>query len=192
MLIGLLMAGVVLGGCGVKEKMKNEVEVKKEKVEQSLKNLMASGQAQKCTVKMTSEEAGDLKSEIWIKGKKMKQITKSETLGGGGEPMTMYVISDGEWMYNWSDKTDQGMKMKVEEIEKDEQEVTENSKGQAVDWETKLDYQCQATNIADSEFVPPASVEFVDWVTEAAGMQEKIEEQLKKLGITGVPEGEEE
>ncbi len=195
-IIGVLAVSLMIGGCTGTKTGNGVVGDRQEGgengLQKSLKEIMAGGQAQKCTVKMQSEEEGGLESEIWIKGKKMKQITKSEALGGGGEEMTIYVISDGEWIYNWNNKTNQGIKMKVGESEKQDQEAKENFKGSAVDWDKKIDYDCKVTSVADSEFAPPASIKFVDWAAEAAGMQEKIEEQLKKLEITGVPESEEE
>ena len=177
------MAGLLLGGCGIKDKVTDKVENKIDKAEKSLRELIAGGQAQKCTI-TTSNEGKEVVSEMWIKGKKFKQTTKSTSFSPDGTEMTVNLISDGGWIYSWNDKTETGMKIKIEESEKEDAEVKNNLKGAgAIDLDQKVKYDCRVANIGDSEFVPPTNVKFVDWQAEAATLKEKMEEQLKGFGI---------
>lgn len=171
------MVGMVLGGCSG---TKTEGGVTSG-VQKSLRELIDGKQSQKCTVKVESGE-GEVTSEMWTKNGKFKQISKTKGLSEEMEDLTIYTISDGEWIYSWNDKSDKGMKFSVRESEEMADNVPEEMKGSAVDWDEKIDFDCKATSVADSEFVPPTNIEFTNWMKEMTKMQETATQQMEESG----------
>jgi outer membrane lipoprotein-sorting protein len=170
----LTVCVLVLSACG--EKITSKIDETKNKVENkktSIKELLGSGQEQKCTWK--SEVEGDKSSgTMMIKGTKFRQTAVSKI---GDQPETaMEILSDGVWTYLWNPKTkEQGMKIRVTEEQKaDTQKLADGS----FDFGKEFNFDCSPASVSDAEFTPPTDVEFMDL--------EALQNQFKDLMPSGV------
>lgn len=152
----------------IKEVAKLELKQKKADVKQSLKELLGSGQSQKCTWRW-DDESGSHSGTMYMMGKKFKQEIVSKLTGQGSE-MKIITASDGENVYMWNEQMgDKGIKMPITNAESKDYS-TANGK---VAWDDKYEYECQAASVGESELSLPKQVTFED-----LGVQL---EDLKKL-----------
>lgn len=146
--------------------------------------MIATGKSGICTV--TNRENGE-KIELMVKGKKMKfmgsdfggpqaenlmdppQPTKAKTVG--------YFLNDSEYTYMWEQGATTGFKTKLpseEEMKKmaetmpateDEGVTSETNSPNITQFEQNDMYtiNCDMKDLPDSEFAPPANVEFMDF-----------------------------
>lgn len=125
-----------------------------------------AGKSARCEMKKTDNS---IVMDYMIKGKKMKMVTLSATDAKKAGNM----ISDGEFMYTWSQNDTKGIKMKVptpEELEEMKNGVqnspqipdlsSENEKQKLENLGYTVD--CKVTDVADSEFIPPTTITFTD------------------------------
>jgi hypothetical protein len=121
------------------------------------------GQAARCTLTNTAENQS---MEYVIKGKKMKMHASAIATS---MPETS-MLTDGEFLYTWTEKDKKGMKMRVPTPEETKQmkdtthklpDFSQESEKQRYE---NLGYtiNCALTTAADSEFIPPADVTFTD------------------------------
>jgi hypothetical protein len=148
----------------------------------SLKELMNMGQSMKCDWTINDgDETGS--GTVYIDGEKFREdlITTSEE----GEE-SVYVISDGDWIYQWSSSSKEGTKMQLSEIEKinEENESIENTTSNNAETEEmmeefneKFDYQCEKWEAETSLFDPPADIQFSD-MTEFLKNAQKNSRQI--------------
>lgn len=131
---------------------------KEENKKMSLKDLVNLGIAQKCTWSF-EEEGNKMTGQILIKGKKFNQVSKITGLQGLIE---FNSVSDGEYVYSWSDDPATGgmaFKMKIEDSQM-EAEI-ESNPGQ-MNWDNQYDYSCNPTILSDSDFNRPQGMDFMD------------------------------
>lgn len=131
--------------------------------------MFQTGQSGVCTLE---SKIGDEKVTYSIKGKKFL----IEGIGVGEEEMSYgYMLSDGEYQYIWSQGEAQGLKFRLpsdEELSEIERQSAEFALDEDVAFddsdlladfeEDEYDISCQFKNLADSLFIPPADVEFLD------------------------------
>jgi hypothetical protein len=187
------MAAITLSACGA---VKNEngttsnsnntkVTQETSKTElKSLKDLFALGSTQKCTFEVKDKDGLVTKSEIVVSGKKFKQVTELTTEEGINK---VYSVSDGTYFYSWNDKIkNSGLKMKLEEVEKGEQQnnaqgTPAKSEKQMADINQKFDYKCTPATLSESDLAIPTDVKFVDFSEMMKGLQNMNLDELKKL-----------
>ena len=114
---------------------------------------LSSGVAYKCTYRYEG-----MQTEAWVKGE--KSYTKSRVQG-----KLQHSMTDGVWMYTWSEGEKEGVKYNLAEMEK-MSDVPESDGPGYVDMgetaDAAVDVDCRPDVIADSMFVPPSNVEFMD------------------------------
>lgn len=167
---------LILSGCtkqAVVNNVVDKVQEKKAEVKKSLKELVASGVAQKCNWR--SETEGNLsEGQMWISGKKFKQeitTTKAATTGTVAVVTKATVISDGKYTYMWnSEMGKKGIKMEIKDDETQANTDYENGK---VDWNKEFQFECNPTAVSEADLTPPSDVEFSDLGAQL--------EQLKQL-----------
>jgi len=139
-------------------------------VKQSIKDLIAAGISQKCSLEYTD---GEMKtsSETWIKGGKFMQIMAVSAPESGKRVVN--TISDGNYLYSWEDGASTGHKIKIEEKSNTE-EV--NQETVDVQMDDLFDYKCAPALIDDSQFTLPATVEFKDLNEELKKLQEQFQQ----------------
>ncbi|MCD6225470.1 hypothetical protein J7J95_00090 [bacterium] len=165
-LLLLVVALVVIGG-GIVWKLKNrgfsseKTEEKKEVVEEKVKEGLRDWLMKKTGVEcqLTTED-GTIK--VIAKGNKFKIEGQKVPLNGEEKPGMM--INDGEWVYIWAGE--EGIKYKIEKKEGENEEGATTETDFSLEklekeWE-RYQYRCKAKRVADSEFVPPAGVNFVN------------------------------
>ncbi|EKD52641.1 MAG: hypothetical protein ACD_61C00282G0003 [uncultured bacterium] len=160
-LIFILPVALFLSGCTLfpSAPITGTEEQKAEKLAQ----IISSGGQANCKVTNLSDGTG---TQIIVSGKKMK-IVGSDM--GEGKQGTM--INDTLYTYIWSEGEKVGYKMKVEAETPEEPTGTPaqpeqfDTNQQTADYEdtTKYKMDCTRGNVSDSEFTPPADVEFTDF-----------------------------
>lgn len=129
----------------------------------SLKDLLSSGVAQKCTYS-TTDEKGTSEGTTYVSGGKMRGDFTSVITG---KTEKTHMITDGKTNYIWVDGEKTGLKTVVEPSSAPNPTdvpvtQTETANG-GVDINKPADYKC-STWIADgSLFSPPADVKFTDF-----------------------------
>lgn len=121
------------------------------------------GKAARCILNNTTQNQS---MEYVIKGKKMRMHASAAT---ASMPESS-IISDGEFMYIWSEKEKKGMKMKpptqdeMKEMADDAQKLPDFSQESEKKRYENLGYtiDCSIETVDDSEFVPPSDVTFTD------------------------------
>jgi hypothetical protein len=123
-----------------------------------IKEVVARGVPMKCTYAQ-----GDYSGTSYIKGEKMYGEVSQAGRGG-------YVIIKNNCMWTWNQGENQGIKMCYEE---DFWEMSEEyaQEGQT-SVPTEAEYRCVPAVISDSQFDPPASVNFLDMEQMMEGLGE--------------------
>ncbi|MFA5749752.1 MAG: hypothetical protein WC895_00825 [Candidatus Shapirobacteria bacterium] len=160
----IVASSLFLSACGVKPNTTSIVSSsnsnKDESQEFSLKDLIAKNIPQKCTWQ-GQEEDTKISGEILISGKKFKQIAIIKNEEG---EMKMNSISDGQYIYSWSDQSAAGnfaMKFKIDDTQKDASNTSVSN--QQVDMNQKQQFKCSPTIVSDADFTLPQGVEFTDY-----------------------------
>lgn len=165
----IICSAFLFSACGPKKDIENVASVTptsstdQEKSTFSLKELITKNIAQKCTWTISSPE-GDSVGEILVKGNKFKQTIKIKNPMGETQ---FNGISDGEWMYTWSNDSTSGnmaFKMKLEEALKPvETDDSQNVSGSnQIDLDQEYNYNCQPATINEADLTPPKDIEFID------------------------------
>lgn len=137
---------------------------------EKLAQIISSGGQANCKITNLSD---DTSTQITVSGKKMKMVGSDL---GEGKRGTM--INDTLYTYIWNEGEKIGYKMKVESEDRQEPtgaptqpEQFDTSK-QTVGYDdaTKYRMDCTRGNVSDSEFTPPADVEFTDFADMLKGV----------------------
>ncbi len=119
---------------------------------QSLKDLLASGTAQKCTF----SDSGSQGTFYVSSGKARGDFSSTSE----GKVMTTHMIMDGQTTYFWTEGSTQGFKTMV--AAGTAAAAPPTGQNQGVDPNKKVDYSCSGWSADSSMLVPPASVQFTD------------------------------
>lgn len=178
--------------------------------------MISTGKSGVCTV--SNRETGET-TELFIKGKKMKF---SGTSFGGPEAENLmyppqptkiktisYFLNDGEYTYIWEKGAKSGIKSKIpseEELKKMNDAMPSTKPGDEVPTDTSAPdltkfesddsytINCNLKDLPDSEFMPPADVEFMDFSQMTQDLTQSmpaVEEGSSMPGSAGMklPEG---
>lgn len=136
----------------------------------SFKSLLSGGKNMTCTYSNNDTQGG---GTVYVADKKFRS---DSTVDIKGKTSEAHVLSDGDYIYIWSDK--EGSKMKLTEAEKiASQTAVQNQSLQALDKEMNM--KCDSWNVETSKFVVPTDVKFND-LTE---MMMKIQSNGAKPAI---------
>lgn len=143
----------------VGEDSQNSQESMAEKFTGSLKEAIALGVGMKCTY-----EVDGVSYEGYVKGQNYSGSVKT------ADGQTGKVIVKDDCVWSWSTDSDQGVKVcyNPEEVETDSESVWDQE--DMIDANTV--YNCNAAAVSDSEFTPPATVNFID-----------MDEMMKQYGM---------
>lgn len=121
--------------------------------QKSIKDLLTSGQAQKCTYRDKMAEV-DVEGTVYVAGGRMRSDYTSKT--GGQTIMGHMVVSDNK-SYIWMDGQSMGMMMAFDPNRTPEAAPTGS---QSVDVNKLIDYNCSGWTSDNSVFTPPANIKF--------------------------------
>jgi hypothetical protein len=160
----IICSSLLLSACGPQKNIDNTTSIMptssaEQKSAFSLKDLLAKNIAQKCTWQ-TSGEQGDTQGEILINGNKFRQTIKMKNPMGETQ---FNSISDGEWMYTWSNDSTTGnmaFKIKIEQTQT-ETDTPQVNNGK-VDWNQEFNYNCQPAVISEADLSIPKDIQFTD------------------------------
>lgn len=159
-IVVIIFAFIALKQKGV-QKINNPVQQVAENIQEkaqeaftgSLKMAVEKGIPMKCTYKQ-----GEIEYEGYVKGKMWRGKMVSPT----SKDVAEVILKDNcMWSWNSADKTKQGAKICFNK--------TENKEGESKDvWDESgvdnpdITYTCLPANISDSQFEPPADIDFID------------------------------
>lgn len=144
------------------EEIENNQETVTEKFTGSLKEAISMGVGMKCTY-----EVDGVNYEGYVKGKNYSGQLKT------ADGQTGNVIVKDDCVWSWSSEQDQGVKIcyEPEDVETDSESVWDQK--DVVDQD--VIYNCTTATVPDSEFTPPATVNFID-----------TDDMMKQYGMQGV------
>jgi len=120
----------------------------------SIKNLLAAGKNQTCTIKYpVGEQMGE--GTVYVSGKNLRG---DFTMTSAEKTFDSHMIQDETYMYSWSSLSPQGVKMKIAELEK----VQASPTAESVDLDQEVDINCSSWSVDNSKFTPPTDVTFVE------------------------------
>ncbi len=117
--------------------------------QQSMKDLLASGQSQQCTF---SDETGNT-GTVYVANSKMRGDFNSTV---DGKTTASHMIVDQPTAYVWMDGQTDGFKMSLDAVKQPQGST------QSVDIDKKVDYTCTSWSTDASIFTLPAGIEFRD------------------------------
>ena len=130
----------------------------------SIKNLLAAGKNQTCTVKYPAgEQTGE--GTVYVSEKNLRG---DFTMTFEEKTIDSHMIQDETYMYSWSSLSPQGVKMKIAELEKVQASPTTES----VDLDQEIDVNCSSWSVDSSKFTLPANVNFVETRTTPTQTQQ--------------------
>ncbi len=121
----------------------------------SVNELIARGGDYECNFSHTTD-VSDTIGTVFISGKKMRGDFNSSTKVGTNMKIESHMISDGEYLYNWSSSVPMGFKVAIAKTEN----ATSTPGSSGLDYNQKLDYDCKAWTVDASKFVIPAEIKF--------------------------------
>jgi hypothetical protein len=124
----------------------------------SITDLAKRGGDYECTFVQTNDMS-DSTGTVFISGKKMRGDFKTTVKAVSGMNVESHMISDGEFMYNWSSMLPTGFKIAITESTN---ATSTPSGSQNFDYNQKLDYKCKAWMADSTKFELPASIKFTE------------------------------
>lgn len=124
----------------------------------SMNDLIARGGDYKCTFDQLTEVSHSTGTVV-ISGKNVRGDFITEVKAATGMKVGSHMISDGEFIYTWSDMISMGMKFKVAAAATGTS-TPSSASNQNFNYNQKLDYQCAPTTRDASLFVVPATITF--------------------------------
>jgi hypothetical protein len=139
-------------------KGEQKVEVKTGDTKTSIADIMGRGENVKCSYQSSSTDSGSMTATVYVSGKKMR--VDSTGVGSDGKEYQSNMVSDGSYIYVWSNNEKTGMKIPAENANSS----ADKWKGQAqyVDPNQKVDYKCDTWSVDEGLLAPPTDVKFTD------------------------------
>lgn len=178
-IIGIILALLVIGGAvyAYKNTSNKQVSMSSDDSQSEMmanaskfSEMIASGKPVNCTL-----TKGDDKIEYLVQGEMFKMTSHISPADGEPTPPVGHALSDGTYVYSWSEDSDQGVKMKMqtdEEIADSTQQAQdyENQKPPTLSSQEDYDtyknegYEVNCQTVAESEatFTPPTDINFFD------------------------------
>ncbi len=100
------------------------------------------------------------------------------------EEVKYSMIDDGTNMYMWGESLDGEFAMKMAHMDIAEQSSNPNAPDTAFDYSERVEYDCDAGSVSDSQFVPPSDIEFMDMDAMRSGAMDAatMERMMQQYG----------
>jgi len=122
----------------------------------TIKDLMASGSPQKCSVSYTVNDTQN-QGTVYVAGGKSR-LDFSFQVNGNVKSSSM--INDGQFTYAWIDGMSVGYKMAIQKDATSTNAFGGDKSIQSIDPNLKYQFSCSGWTVDSSKFVPPSSVSF--------------------------------
>jgi hypothetical protein len=119
----------------------------------TLKSLFSGGKTETCTIIYPNNQGT---GTVYIDGKKFSGDFTIK--GATGAEMTGHTVSDGTYIYFWSDGSTRGMKMKIQSTNA---QPTGTQQQGSINLNQKVSYKC-APGTDSSKFTIPTNIQFMD------------------------------
>lgn len=184
----ILASALLLAGCfhqptdqSTNDQQQNLETSKPENLETSsisgsFQDLMNMDKSMHCTWNY-QDQNGSGDGEVYVSGEKFRANVNIQTPQG---QVTSNSVSDGTWMYQWSNATPQGLKINLQDIQDlapdaaDDQ--PEHAQGAYQTLTEKYSYNCDPWTVDQSQFQVPAGVNFIDFSQTIQQMQGQMED----------------
>lgn len=174
----------VFAGCKQTVDTTAQVQVEQTDTVQEAKKMaaaLAGGNSVHCTM----EKPGSTeKIETWLKEKKIRMHSS----GIQGQAAASTVLNDGTALYIWEDGKTEGVKFTISaDTQAQAQQFTQDIPDLS-DESIRKSYEdqgytliCTEEPVAETEFVPPTSVTFVDTSAQIDGAMKAIQGQMEDM-----------
>lgn len=149
-------------------------------VQQTLRDLIAGGQAVMCSYTDTTEST-TTEGTVYVAGERMRG---DFTQTSDGTTTTSHMIAMNKTSYVWMDGQQNGYMMMAQEPE--ETEATETAEEtpesqEPVDLDRPLDYNCQPWSVDEDMFGLPDGINFIDMNAMMEQGTEAMQDAIKKM-----------
>lgn len=159
----LLPTALIFSGCTLIPAKTTSITGTEQQKAEKLGQIIASGGQADCQVTNLTDKTS---TQIILSGKKIKFIGSDF---GEGKKGTM--LTDSVYTYIWSEGEKVGFKTRLEpekatepaEAIPQEESLDTTKKAESFDDDTKYKTECTRRSISESEFIPPADIEFTDF-----------------------------
>lgn len=157
----------------------------------SFTDLIKLGQNYTCTFDTADDSGSKTAGLVFVSSGGDKLSGEFEFSQVDGTTQTTNVIRDGQYNYLWSEDATQGMKTKIEPGDPLLGDAFEDSKKTAgIDETDPVDFNCQPWVVDNSKFVPPTTVEFVEFTPPNLETLPQASEDTPDCSVCNqVPEG---
>lgn len=160
LVIGFLVYKFVLSDKDDQGASVNQENQMDEADSKSMKDLLGLGSSQKCTYNLSQDKVQS-SGVVYLSNGKMNSQYESGLVGS--TMVKGYMIYDGQYNYIWSDGSSDGFKMKIEEVNSAQSSQGSGSQAQALDFNQKMDFDCESWNADSKMFEPPKNITFRDF-----------------------------
>lgn len=117
----------------------------------SIKSLLASGKNVSCNISMPDQQGS---GKVFVSGTKVRG---DFTMQVDGKELSSHMVSDGAYIYVWTDTSNQGTKFKT-----DTKAPTASNQPQTTDLDKEVDLNCSNWSLDNSKFTVPGNIQFSD------------------------------
>lgn len=162
--VSVIMCSVLLSACTAKVNPPTPTNTaptttaNEESMNASLREILDRGGSIQCSFSFNDDQTkSQTRGSIFVSGKKFAEMA-DVTISGVTTPQKMNIISDGNYVYSWTqDSAIPGIKMKFEATASG---TTNPQAGASFD--KKMDMKCSNWIADDNKFVVPNTVSFTD------------------------------
>ena len=161
----LLGVGAYFFGQSQKSQTANQGANSKDNMQtekKSLSDFLTMTQSVQCTF---SDKTTNNSGSVYAGNSKMRGDFQSDM---GGKQMQSHMINDGSYVYFWSDDRNEGYKMSLDVLKKQETESNDTKEAssmppQAEEMQKQADYSCKSWDVDATKFALPQGVNFSDF-----------------------------
>lgn len=123
----------------------------------TIQSLISAGKNVVCEINMPEQKSS---GTTYVVGNKVRGDF-TVNLDESGKPMMSHMISDGEYMYMWTDGVDQGTKFKIDAVSANPSALP-SSAPKTANLNQEVDLNCSDWAVDNTKFNVPANIKFTD------------------------------
>lgn len=143
----------------------------------SINGLLAQGKNVQCAYSYTDGNSNKSSGTVYIAGERMRGNFTVKASGQAAQ--TSNMLRDDQYQYVWTEDTDTGFKIKISELDANDQKSTDEQNQQSVDQDKKYDFDCSGWSVDESMFKVPGGIKFTDYSAQVKQSQNAAKEAEK-------------